>query len=219
MSAAPRVYTAAEYLEFERASEGKHEFVNGHIYPMRGGSDTDRASGMSGGTDAHALIGWNVLAAFHAAFRGRACRAHTSDMRMKILDTGMYTYPDVSALCGRPELEDGRRDTLLNPSLVIEVLSPSTEDYDRGDKFAHYRRLASLREYVLVAQDRPHVERYVRAGDGWVLTEFDRLDDVVALPSVDATLVLRDVYERVEFTERPRPRMVREVAASGYAAV
>ncbi len=199
MAAPQRIYTPAEYLELERAAEFRSEYVYGQIYAM------------SGATDAHTHIAGNAFAALHTVFRGRACRVWTADMRVQVRATGMYTYPDIAALCGQPAFEDRRTDILLNPSVVIEVLSPSTEDYDRGDKFAHYRRLASLHEYVLIAQDRVHVERYVREGDGWVLSEFTRLTDVVTLPSVDTTLALRDAYEGVEFPPIQRPRVVRDV--------
>ena len=118
-------------------------------------------------------------------------------MRVKVSVTGFYTYPDVIVVCGEPQFEDAEVDTLLNPTLIIEILSKSTEDYDRGTKFLHYRALPSLREYILIAQNQIHVEHYLRQNDAWLLTETDRRDDVVELPSVGARLPLAEVYDRV----------------------
>jgi Uma2 family endonuclease len=119
-------------------------------------------------------------------------------MRVKVRETGLYTYPGVAVACGEPRFEDSHVDTLLDPTIIVEVLSDSTEGYDRGAKFAHYRRLASLREYVLIAQDAMRVERYVREGECWVLTEATDPAEALALTSVGCTIPLRDVYERVE---------------------
>jgi Uma2 family endonuclease len=124
-----------------------------------------------------------------------------SNMRMKVSPTGMYTYPDVVAVCGEVSLEDAHNDTLLNPTVIVEVLSDSTEAYDRGEKFAHYRRIESLQEYLLVAQDRVLVEHYVRQGKLWVLSEESNPDGTVHFASVDCTLSLKEIYDKVEFTE------------------
>ncbi|HET7321600.1 MAG TPA: Uma2 family endonuclease, partial [Longimicrobiaceae bacterium] len=132
-------------------------------------------------------------------FRGCPCEAHVNDMRVKVSPTGAYTYPDVVALCGEPRLEDSHLDTLLNPALIVEVLSPSTEAHDRGEKFAHYRRLESLQEYILVAQDRVSVEQYTRQGDVWMLSETDDPDGALTLTSVDCSIPLREIYDRVDF--------------------
>jgi Uma2 family endonuclease len=119
-------------------------------------------------------------------------------LRVKVQPSGLYTYPDVAVVCGSPQLEDEHFDTLLNPTVLIEVLSPSTARYDRGFKAEHYRRLDSLREHLLIAQDEPHVQRYRRQGErDWLLTEFRGLDEVVELSSIDCTLALKDVYDRV----------------------
>jgi len=120
-------------------------------------------------------------------------------MRVKVSVTGLYTYPDVAALCGGRNFEDTQVDTLLNPSVIIEVLSDSTEAYDHGEKFAHHRRLESLRDYVLIVQDKVRVEHYVRQGDQWVLSEASALSSAVHLSSISCKVVLRDIYERVEF--------------------
>lgn len=117
---------------------------------------------------------------------------------MKVLATEAYLNPDLVALCDAPELEDSFEDTLLNPAVIIEVLSESTERYDRGDKFAHYRRIDTLREYILVAQDKVRVERYVRHGDHWMLSEIADLDGVLRIETLGCEVALRDVYERVD---------------------
>ena len=193
IQAQPR-YTPEQYLELERKAGHKSEYVNGQILAMAGASE------------AHNTITVNVAAALHAQFRGRPCRAYVNDMRVRITDTGMYAYPDVAAVCDTPVFEDDHRDTLTNPTVLIEVLSPSTEAYDRGAKAAHYRRLSSLREYVLIAQDRYSVERYARPdgathrpGDPWTFTESTDPDAVVHLASIGCDLSVRDIYDKVEF--------------------
>jgi Uma2 family endonuclease len=191
MSSQPqRRYTPEEYLALERKAEYKSEYFAGEIFAM------------SGASERHNLIAGNVFAAFHVQFRNRPCRAYVNDMRVKVSPTGLYTYPDVMALCGEPQFDDEQRDTLLNPTVIIEILSPSTEAYDRGDKFGHYRKLASLAEYVLISQDKPHVEHYVRQPDNqWLLSEASSLQDIVRLPSIDCTLVLAEIYDKVDLNE------------------
>lgn len=120
-------------------------------------------------------------------------------MRVKSATARNYFYPDISVVCGQPEFEETHSDTLLNPTVVIEVLSPSTEAYDRGDKFGHYRRMASLKEYWLVSQEKPQLERFVRQGEGWVLSVFEGLDAVAVLDSIDCSLALSEVYDKVTF--------------------
>jgi len=120
-------------------------------------------------------------------------------MRVKISPTGLYTYPDITVVCSEAQFEDTQQDTLLNPTLIVEVLSESTEAYDRGGKFAHYRKLTSLMEYVLIAQTKPHVEHYVRQPDNrWLLAEADSLHQTLHLPSIDCHLVLAEVYDKVD---------------------
>jgi Uma2 family endonuclease len=183
--------TAAEYLEIERAAERKSEFFNGEMFAMAGASP------------AHVLVTTNVAGELRARLRGRPCLTFSSDLRVKVSDTGLYTYPDVVVVCGEPRYEEPRLDTLLNPTLIVEVLSPSTEAYDRGDKFAHYRRLASLQEYVLIAQDRQRIERFVRQGESedWLLTEVSDPAASVTLPSIGCELALVEVYDRVSLPE------------------
>lgn len=182
----PRL-TPEEYLALERQAEHKSEYINGRIYAMAGASR------------AHNLIVGNTFSELRTQLRGRPCEAYVNDMRVKVSPTGLYTYPDVAALCGEPRFEDTQVDTLLNPSVIIEVLSESTERSDRGEKFAHYRRLVSLQEYVLVAQDQLRVEHYARSGEHWLLTEISHPDGVLTLASVGCTIPVREVYDRVEF--------------------
>ena len=180
-------YTAAEYLALERRATYKSEYVNGHIIAM------------SGASRRHNLIAANISRELSSQLRGRPCESYISDMRVRVSETGLYTYPDIVAVCGDIRFADEQTDTLLNPTVIVEVLSASTEAYDRGDKFAHYRRLASLHDYVLVSQDAVRVEHYVRQGEKWVLSEASLLTDTVSLASIQCTLVLEDIYDKVRF--------------------
>ena len=185
-------YTPEQYLALEREAEYKSEYVNGQIYAM------------SGASREHNLIAVNIVSELHANLRGQPCEAYMSDMRVKVSPTGMYTYPDVIAVCAEPRFEDAHGDTLLNPTVIIEVLSPSTEAYDRGEKFAHYRRLDSLSDYVLVSQDKARVEHYVRHGNKgsqWVLTEISGLEGVLHLASIGCELALRDIYDQLNLPD------------------
>jgi Uma2 family endonuclease len=154
---------------------------------------------MAGASREHTLIAGNVAGELRAQLKGRPCETYQSDMRVRVSESGLYTYPDVVVVCGERQFEDAEVDTLLNPTLIVEVLSESTEAYDRGDKFAHYRRLQSLQEYVMIAQDKVRVERYVRQGSSWVLAEFSELDDTLHLASIECKVPLREIYDRVEF--------------------
>jgi Uma2 family endonuclease len=189
MSAAPQqVWTPESYLAFERESETKHEYLAGEIFAMTGASEN------------HNLVTANTLASLHAQLRRTPCRIYPSDMRLKVPAVGLYTYPDVTVVCGEPQFdEDEVPDTLLNPTVLIEVLSPSTESYDRGKKFQHYRTLESLQEYLLISQESARIEHYVRQGEQWLFSDAYRLEDVVKLPSIDCSLALADVYEKVTF--------------------
>lgn len=203
MSAVPkRKLTEAEYLEIERAAEFKSEFYDGVMYPVQGPPEV---LGMAGATFAHNRIKDNMTRALGNALAGGPCQALSSDMRVKVRATGLQAYPDVVVFCGRPEFGDPRKqDFLLNPTVVVEVLSDSTERYDRGTKFEHYRRIDSLREYVLVAQDRMFVERFVRQPDGtWNLTEFADPAGTLALATIPIEVPLADVYHGVELPESP----------------
>ncbi len=181
----PRI-TPQEYLAWERLQETRHEYVNGEIHAMTGASRR------------HNLVNGNIFAALHSRMRGKPCEVYSNDMRVKVNATGMYTYPDIVVACGQPQFEDQSVDTLLNPLLIVEVLSESTEGYDRGAKFLHYRKLSSLREYVLVAQTECRVEHYLRQDENhWLLTEYQALDETLNLVALDCALPLRELYERV----------------------
>lgn len=187
MALAKPKLTPQEYLRFERASEIKHEFLNGDIFAMSGASKN------------HNIIAGNTFALLHAQLRQRPCNIFPGDMRVHIPATGLYTYPDVSVVCGAPHFQDEQLDTLLNPTLIIEVLSPSTESYDRGRKFQHYRSIPSLREYVLIAQDEMRLQRYTLKNDFWVFDEAADPDTLITLDSIECTLTLSEVYEKVSF--------------------
>jgi Uma2 family endonuclease len=187
MAAEPRPrFTPEEYLALERPSASKSEYLSGEIFVMTGASRR------------HNRIVLNLSFALDSQLRGKGCEVFASDMRLRVPAADLYTYPDVVVACGEPRFEDPELDTLLNPALIVEVLSKSTEGYDRGAKFEHSRTLPSLSEYLLVAQDRIHVERFVReAGDRWVLTETDDPGFSLELSSIGCTLALSDVYDRV----------------------
>ena len=182
-------YTAEEYLALERKAEYKSEYVNGHIIAM------------SGASRQHNLIAGNIYREISIQLRGHPCESYINDMRVRVSETGLYTYPDVVAVCGDIRFADGQTDTLLNPTVIVEVLSSSTEAYDRGDKFAHYRRLESLQDYLLVSQETVRVEHYVRQGEKWVLSEANALTDTVHLTSIQCDLVLGDIYDKVQLTD------------------
>jgi Uma2 family endonuclease len=186
MSTAPITrYTPQQYLALERKAEYKSEYYNGFI------------SAMAGASRQHNRIVLNLGGETSSQLKGRRCEAFVSDMRVLISRTGLYTYPDVVVVCGKPQFEDGELDILLNPTMIAEVLSPTTESYDRGKKFGHYRQLESLREYVLIAQDQVLVERFTRQGDDWVLTALSSLDDILRLASIGCEVPLREIYARV----------------------
>ncbi len=177
-----------EYLKFERTSDVKHEYLDGEVFAMAGASKN------------HNRIQATVSGLLFTQFVGRPYETFGSDQRVKV-DATFYTYPDISVICGEAEFDESELDTLLNPIVIIEILSPSTEIYDRGKKFQRYRELDSLQEYVLIAQDSLRIEHYLRQGEKWILTDARGPDAVVALPSIGCTLALRDVYAKVEFGE------------------
>ena len=189
MSTNPKTHvTPEEYLEFERTSEYKHEYYKGEIFAMTGASAR------------HNTINFNTGVTLGAQLKGTRCRGYANDQRVKIPATDLYTYPDLAIVCGEPVYEQS--DTLTNPALIVEVLSPSTQDYDRGQKFDHYRKLPSLAEYLLIAQSRCHVIHYARQSENtWLMSEYDDLQSVITLPAINCRLPLADVYDRVEFDE------------------
>jgi Uma2 family endonuclease len=179
--------TAEEYLAMDRAAEFRSEFLDGEIVAM------------SGGSLRHSRLQMNLGFEIRTALRGTACEAFNSDLRVQV-SPRMYTYPDLSIVCGNPLLADGRQDVLLNPMVVFEVLSPSTEYYDRVVKFQHYRAIESLQDYILIAQDQIRVEQFTR-GDAntWTLRDHLHADDVLSIPSIGVSVPLAALYERIEF--------------------
>ncbi len=183
----PSLLTPTEYLELERKSEIRSEYIAGRMFAM------------SGASRRHGLIAGNLHGHIWTQLRGKDCETFASDMRVKVSPTGMYTYPDIVAVCGEARFEDQHTDTLLNPTVIVEVLSESTEAYDRGEKFAHYRRLETLREYVLVAQDKIRIEHFRREGEEWILSEVSGSDATLHLGSIDCHIEVAAVYEKVNF--------------------
>jgi Uma2 family endonuclease len=182
--------TVEEYLAFDRASDIKHEYYGGEVFAMTGGSPE------------HSVITMNVGASLHAQLRRRPCIVYSSDQRVRVSQTGLFAYPDVTVVCGKAEFGTDRQDTLLNPTLIVEVLSPTTERYDRGLKSRHYRTINSLREYILIAQDAYQIEHYVRQEDGsWHLFDAIGSEAMISLSSINCTLALGDVYEKVEIVQ------------------
>jgi Uma2 family endonuclease len=182
-------YTPEEYLALERNAEFKSEYLDGRIIAMTGGSPE------------HADVVLNIGSELRTRLRPRGCRVFVNDVRAKIASKSGYVYPDVMAVCEKAMFLDTRPRTLLNPNLIIEVLSDATEGYDRGEKFAAYRAIESLSEYVLVDSRRVSVERYVRQGDFWVFSDEADLDATLDLSSVGCTLSLREIYADVEFPD------------------
>ena len=180
-------WTAEEYLAYERASDQKHELIDGDVYLM------------SGASRRHNLLVFNLAVILGNQLRGRPCEAYASDLRVR-LEGGQYVYPDLTVVCGEPRFEDAEVDTLLNPTLLIEVLSPSTELYDRVKKFQNYRLIPSLQEYILVSQAMHHVEHFIRQNEGqWLFSDATTLDAVVNLPSIDCQIPLAELYAKVVF--------------------
>ena len=182
-----RYVTPEEYLTFERAAEYKNEYFDGEIYAMTGASRK------------HNLIAGNIGGSLWQQLRGKPCEVYPSDMRVRIPSANLYTYPDVVIVCGEPQFEDAHVDTLLNPTLLVEVLSKSTASYDRSVKSGYYRTLPSLAEYLLVSQHEYHVAQHTKRKDGrWLLADIRGPEGRVELPSVGCVLSLADVYEKVE---------------------
>ncbi len=173
--------TYADYLTAERDAQVKHEYLRGQVWAM------------AGGTIEHGRLAGAVISALSNALRGKACVVLSSDVRVRIEGTGRTTYPDVSVVCGPRVVATDDRDAIVNPIVLVEVLSDSTEADDRGEKFAHYRRLDSLREYVLVSQREQRIEVFRRAGDHWSLYEAGPTRSI-ELTSVGALLVVDDIY-------------------------
>lgn len=176
-------YTYGQYLALESSSNVKHEFLDGQIYAM------------AGGTPEHAALAAAMVGLLFPSLMRGQCRAHSSDLRVRVRETGLATYPDVTVVCGPRQLDPDDGDAVTNPTLIAEVLSPSTEDYDRGEKFEHYQRIPSLREYVLVAQDGRRVDVWTRTGEHDWTHQAYRDGEQAALQSIDCTLDVRRLFE------------------------
>jgi Uma2 family endonuclease len=180
--------TEEEYLAFENASEVKHEYLRGQIFAM------------SGGSPEHALITTNVGSELRRVTRDSGCSVFSSDLRVRLEKTGLYTYPDISVVCGKLNLTDHNPPAVKNPTLIVEVLSESTSKYDRGEKWIQYQTLDSLMDYVLVWQDFPRIEHYTRMpGDAWKYTSIEGLEAVLVIESLSGEIPLSEVYRGVEF--------------------
>ncbi len=183
--------TPEQYLELERKAEFKSEYFAGQIFAM------------SGGSDKHSLIGGNVHALLWSQLRGGPCLTFNSDMKVRVDATDLYTYPDISVVCGDVQYTDGHQDMLENPVVIVEVLSPSTEGYDRGEKFVHYQFLSSLTDYLLISQKTMRVEHYLRQNDDqWLMTVYSSPEASVVIASIGCVLHLAEVYERVEVSKQ-----------------
>lgn len=185
------VLTEADYLAFERTSDQKHEYYDGMIVAQAGGSA------------AHNRITMNALNSLYTQLQHRSCTVYSSDMRVNIPQKTSYVYPDVSVVCGEEQFEDTGQETLLNPIVIIEVLSPSTERHDRGKKFELYRTIDSLQEYLLIAQDAKRIDQFVRQADNlWIFASFGEEEGHLVLPSIECTLQIKTIYHNISFTEK-----------------
>ena len=189
----PRYHTVDEYLALDRDAEFKSEYVDGEIFAMGGASFR------------HVLITSNISRELGNRLKSAPCQVYSSDLRIQADRGKAYHYPDVTVICGRPEYRDERRDTAINPLIIVEVLSNSTRNYDRGDKFASYRRLESLREYILIDQNPCHIEHYLRKPGGvWEFMEIDDLGAELVIPALELAIPLAEIYAKVEMLE-PEP--------------
>lgn len=190
-------YTYADYLALEATSNVRHEFLDGQIY------------GMAGGTPEHAALAAAVIGLLFSQLRKGRCRAHDADLRVRVRETGLSTYPDVTIVCGPRELDPGDPDAVTNPAVIVEVLSRSTEGYDRGDKFEHYKRIPALSTYVLVSQDKREIEVWSRDVDGSWTQAIHRDGETAMLQAIAASLDVRELYEAAtegELTTARPPR-------------
>jgi len=189
MSSRPKTFLSeAEYLELERKAEFKSEYFQGEMFAM------------SGGTRWHGLIATNLVGELRQQLKGKPCQAYGSDLRVRVSPSRLYTYPDVTVACPELKFADDQQDTLLNPTVIVEILSDSTRGYDRGRKFQYYRTLPSLQEYLTVEQSSTHAEQWTRQpGNQWLLSEFSELDQTIELPSIGCVLKMSEIYDKVEF--------------------
>jgi Uma2 family endonuclease len=191
MSTQPKPhFTVEEYLAIERAADYKSEYFEGEIFAMAGASRK------------HNLITLNVGSNSNQQLKERECEVYVSAMRVRVRATDLLTYPDVVVVCGEPQFNDEESDTLLNPTLIVEVLSKSTKNFDRGDKFEQYRTMESFSEYLLIAQDKIYAEQYIRQNTGdWLLKVFNQVEDTIQLASIQCRLPIGTIYSKVKVTD------------------
>ena len=184
-------FTPEQYLSLERNSEIRHEYLDGFVYAMAGESPE------------HSTICFNLAGSLHFQLRDKPCRGFSPNMKVRTSRSGLYAYPDLTVVCGEPAFHDERRDVITNPVVIFEVLSPSTEAYDRGEKFLRYRtEIETLQDYVLVSQDRPRIEHFSRQPDGsWLSSEVSGLAETLSLSSIGCRVELAEVYSRIEFED------------------
>lgn len=189
MTALPKpTYNAEEYLALEEAADYRSQFYDGEIFAMAGASRR------------HNSVAMNTAGNLHFQLRNRPCEIYQNDMRVKV-STDFYTYPDIVIVCGEPQIERKNGENLLNPKVIIEVLSPSTEKFDRGEKARLYRLMPSLEEYILISQDAPRIEHFVRQSNGgWLLTELSELEDILELPTISCQVSLSEIYAKIDFS-------------------
>ncbi|BDI34307.1 hypothetical protein CCAX7_63580 [Capsulimonas corticalis] len=195
MASLPKTYyTPEQYLEMERRADYKSEYIDGQFHPMPLANE------------AHNVINVNLAAEIGTQLCGKDARVYISNMRVRVGVHTAFLYPDVVAVCGDRQFDDMQKDTLINPTIIIEVLSPETELKDRGEKFAHYQRLPSLTDYVLISQDKMRIEHYVRQDENhWLLSVITQTQDNLTLQSIDCVLTPAAIYENIEFADSPLP--------------
>ena len=181
------VFTDTDYLTFERFAQERHEFLDGSVYAMEGESPN------------HSTICFNLYGSIYSQLRGKRCRGYSPNMKVATNEAGLFSYPDLIIVCGQPKYHDKTSDVVTNPTVIFEVLSPSTESYDRGEKFLRYtNNIATLEDYVLISQQSAHVEHYSKAS-GWKKMEIDGLDSTLLLETVECKVALAELYDRIEF--------------------
>jgi Uma2 family endonuclease len=197
-----KIYTVEEYLEFERNSTEKHEYFQGEIRLLHRNDDLiNEIYSMSGASRIHNEIFTNVFGELSYRLKGKKCRPYGSDFRVNIPNLTLYTYPDISLICNDPNLTDSEKDTFTNPTIIIEILSPSTKNYDLGRKFLLYKQIESLKEYILIDSEAIKVIKYFRNDDNsWLMTEMSFIEEILKLNSIEIELVLSDIYDNVKFS-------------------
>jgi len=183
------VFSAEDYLEFERFQTERHEFLDGSVYAMAGESPN------------HSTICFNLNTIIGLQLRGKSCRGFSPNMKIATNEKGLYSYPDLAVVCGQPTFYDDKKDVITNPTVIVEVLSPSTEQYDRGEKFLRYtNQIETLQTYILISQDKPSIEIFSRQDNGgWEKTEAKGLESVLKIDSIECEIALNELYDLVEF--------------------